>query len=100
MTCILSVQIHCEEGFISLSFFQISLVRCRNVDNNCTRAPFDIYCIDYTLYLKMFKFNFDVCDENIGSKEKVDNDPESTNKKSTKCKNKTIIKICVNPRPL
>ena len=45
----------------------------------------------------MFKFNFDVCDENIGSKEKVDNDPESTNKKSTKCKNKTIIKICVNP---
>jgi len=47
----------------------------------------------------MFKFNFDVCDENIGSKEKVDNDPESTNKKSTKCKNKTIIKICVNPRP-
>ena len=46
----------------------------------------------------MFKFNFDVCDENIGSKEKVDNDPESTNKKSTKCKNKTIIKICVNPK--
>jgi len=48
----------------------------------------------------MFKFNFDVCDENIGSKEKVDNDPESSNEKSRKCKNKTIIKICVNPRPL
>ena len=44
----------------------------------------------------MFKFNFDVCDENIGSKEKVDNDPESSNEKSRKCKNKTIIKICVN----
>ena len=48
----------------------------------------------------MFKFNFDVCDENIGSKEKVDNDPESSNEKSRKSKNKTIIKICVNPRPL
>ena len=44
----------------------------------------------------MFKFNFDVCDENIGSKEKVDNDPESSNEKSRKCKNKTIIKNCVN----
>ena len=41
----------------------------------------------------MFKFNFDVCDENIGSKEKVDNDPESSNEKSRKCKNKTMIKI-------
>ena len=47
----------------------------------------------------MFKFNFDVCDENIGSKEKVDNDPESSNEKSRKCKNKTIIKICVNLKP-
>ena len=47
----------------------------------------------------MFKFNFDVCDENIGSKEKVDNDPESSNEKSRKCKNKTIIEICVNLNP-
>ena len=37
----------------------------------------------------MFKFNFDVCDENISSKEKVDSDPESSNEKSRKCKNKT-----------
>ena len=39
----------------------------------------------------MFKFNFNVCDENISSTGKVDTDADSSSKKSRKGKNNTII---------